>query len=412
MENVWNIRKNENLYYILPDDHTKNTSIENVFANTVIIVYLYYEDSAENYFKYLDVIPPEIKVYIISSNKQTLRVVRKYASGKEHITVMQKENRGRDMSALLVTAREIFLGYEYACFVHDKKGKKCSDISDINLWIENLWGNTLKSKAYIENVLDTLAGDDSLGLLAPPEPIGNNMNAWYANGWYGEYEGTVDLAKRLGIHASMEQQYPPITLGTVFWCKTAALKKLFDVPWDYCDFQDEPLPEYHSFSHTVERIFAYVAQDAGYKTGNVMTPSYASKLLSIVQDKMKKTYDFLNDELGLDNYGAVERFQECRAVFQKFADCNRDIYVYGAGFRGEECIGILKHMGIRPRAVIVTKADKAGKTAEGIPIISIDAMEKSRDIGIIVGVGRAFTNEIKDTLESRGYHNYICYTEI
>lgn len=412
MDNVWNIRKKENLYYILPDDYVKDVSIDKVFSNTVIIVYLYYEDSVENYFRYLNEIPPEIKVYIISSNKQTLEAIRKYASDKGNITVMQKKNRGRDVSALLITARDIFLKYDYACFVHDKKGKKVSDINDVNLWIQNLWDNTLKSEAYIKNVLSTLVADDCLGLLVPPEPIGNNMNAWYANSWYKEYYGTVKLADQLGLNSRMDRRYPPITLGTVFWCKTKALKKLFDISWSYDDFQDEPLPEYQSFSYTVERIFAYVAQDVGYKTGIVMTPSYASILFSIVQAKMKDTYDFLKKELGINNYEAILRFEECIAAFQKFAACNIDVYVYGAGLRGQECIRVLKHIGCLPRAVIVTKAGADKETVAGIPIITINELDESKDIGIIVGVGKALNKEITAILDSKGYRNYICYVDI
>lgn len=413
MENVWNIRRKENLYFVLAEDYAKNASIEKVFVRTAIIIYLYYEDSPGKYYSYIERIPQEIKTYIISSNPNVLREIERYAQNQKHISVIGKENRGRDVSALLVTARTIFFQYDYVCFVHDKKEKGLSGIADFNLWVRNLWDNTLKSEEYIKNVLDTLVSMDEIGILVPPEPVGDEMNAWYGNAWYGEYEETVKLAKRLQIQANIERQYPPITLGTVFWCKTKALKKLFAVPWNYCDFCEEPLPETGTLSHAVERIFAYAAQDAGHKTGVVMTCSYAAQLLSSVQDKMQGTYNFLSCEMEIPNYRELKKYERCVKIFRDFADRDVPIFIYGAGIIGKKCMKILQYLQIFPEAVIVSKAEDTHRMLEGIPVIPLASLrERGKEIGIIVAVGERLHEEVRQLLDAEGYHNYICYVDI
>lgn len=413
MENVWNIRKKENLYFVLPEDHSKNDAIEKIFVRTAIIIYLYYEDSPENYYSYIDKIPQEIKTYIISSDQTVLQKIKQYAQGKKHISVMGKENRGRDVSALLVTARTIFLQYDYVCFVHDKRAKGVTDPDDFHLWVGNLWDNTLKSEEYIKNVLDALVGMDEIGLLVPSEPIGDEMNAWYANAWYGEYEETVKLARRLHVQANIERRYPPITLGTAFWCKTRALQKLFTISWSYSDFDEEPLPETGTLSHAVERIFAYVAQDAGYKTGMVMTCSYAAQLLSSAQDKMQGTYHFLSCEMNIPNYRELKKQERCRKAFREFADRNASIFLYGAGTIGKKCLKILQYLQISPEAVLVSKVEGASRMLEGVQVIPFASLSKrGKKIGIIVAVGKRLNDEVRQLLDDAGYHNYICYIEI
>ena len=79
----------------------------------------------------------------------------------------------------------------------------------------------------------------------------------------------------------------------MFWAKTDALKKLFEHGWKYEDFPEEPLPIDGTISHAIERVLGYVAQDAGYKTGVIMTDKIAAQLLVRVQSDMRVMYEQL-----------------------------------------------------------------------------------------------------------------------
>jgi rhamnosyltransferase len=100
--------------------------------------------------------------------------------------------------------------------------------------------------------------------------IGARTSSWRRN-----IEGTTRLAERLKLNCRLSIDNPPFALGTAFWCRTAALKTLFEHEFEYEDFPPEPIPGDHSFSHAFERIFTYAAQHEGYYSGMVMTDEYA-----------------------------------------------------------------------------------------------------------------------------------------
>ena len=412
MENVWNIRKKEKLYFVLPDTFAQREVKEDVLKRTAIIMYLYYVEDVQKYLLYLCEIPLGIHVYIITSNKEILDFTTKYVRKMEYVTVIQKENRGRDVSALLVAGKDIWFQYDYLCFVHDKKPKERAYLPDFDFWIKNIWENTIKNENYIRNVLDTLIHDDKIGVLAPPEPIGEYINAWYGNAWYGEYDNTVKLSEKLRLNADIDIQYPPIALSTAFWCKTQAITKLFDIPWSYSDFPAEPFPEYETISHAVERIFPYLAQDAGYKTGIVMTSSYAAEMFAYLQTEMKSVYDFLRDEMQIQNAAQVKKYIRCKESFKRFCSYNRKVYLYGAGKVGEKCLRILDSINEAPEAIIVTDLENNDKVMKKIPIIDLAMLNNKKNSAIIVAVGENLTGEVKQKLVDEGFTNYICYIDI
>ena len=286
--------KRQGLYYILSEG---GADIErDGYSDAAVIAYIYYDDTADQYLEYIKCIPDEVAVFLISSNEKTLQILTQFALNKGNIQVIKKRNRGRDISALLISSREIFQKYTYVCFIHDKKAKSEEDQRRVDFWIENLWGNTLNSAGYIKNVLQVLEDNMNVGLLIPPEPYFYMQSRTF---WYDEYERTRTLANELGlINTIIEEEYPPITLGTVFWCRTCAMKKLFVRQWEFEDFVEEPMPGKGTISHAVERILAYLAQDAGYDTGTVMSEEYATKLLMALQHEKRVTYNMLAD--GMD----------------------------------------------------------------------------------------------------------------
>jgi lipopolysaccharide biosynthesis protein len=84
------------------------------------------------------------------------------------------------------------------------------------------------------------------------------------------------LACKFGLNVPISDQkrvFAP--LGSYFWFRSAALAKLFKAGLDYTDFPEEPLPEDGSISHALERIYPFVAQDAGYYTAVVMADQLA-----------------------------------------------------------------------------------------------------------------------------------------
>ena len=90
------------------------------------------------------------------------------------------------------------------------------------------------------------------------------------------YFNAVKLLNRLDIHVPINKYKVPIApYGSCFWFRSDAVAKLFEYNWKYDDFPEEPLPIDGTISHAIERVYAYVAQDAGYYASTVMRDEYA-----------------------------------------------------------------------------------------------------------------------------------------
>ena len=87
-----------------------------------LIYHFYYEDCLADCLHYAASMPPEADIYITVGNEPKKAMVEKaFQDFPNRVTVILVENRGRDVSALLIGAKEVVGKYEYICFAHDKK---------------------------------------------------------------------------------------------------------------------------------------------------------------------------------------------------------------------------------------------------------------------------------------------------
>lgn len=406
MKNIRDIREDKKLYFLLPEDIMIGKFI--CHENVAVIIYLFYEEYLYKYLSYIDKIPQDFNIYIVSSNNKLYEMINWYRlqNQNKRIELVKKENRGRDISALLVACREICLKYEYICFVHDKKKKEWIPELDFELWIENLWGNSLGTEKYILNLLYLLERNTEIGILVPPEPIGTYLNAWYINAWGNNFEIAQKLTEELKLNCDLDISKSPITLGTVFWARSIALKKLFEKEWSYLDFNEEPLNENGTISHAIERIIGYVVQDAGYNIGTVMNISYARTLLSYTQKNLSAIYQLLEDDYGFSD---VEDFLQKRKEIYEFCQKNKKVYLYGAGKIGKGCLRLLRAEGYKPLGYIISNVEQKNQKIEGLPVQTLAEITNIADTGIIITVSRKMQAEIVEKLKINGIENYIKY---
>lgn len=415
MQNVYDIKRKENLNYILPLRSVLPFADKSVCGQAVIVIHLFYEDSLDYYLRYVDSIPEEIHILFTSSNTVVLeRLEEHMESTAKTYRFIKKKNRGRDVSGLLVACREEILKYRYICFLHDKKEKNERLQKDTEAFVRCLWENMIGSSDYILNILQTFQENDELGVLFPPECISENFSYFYDNTWYVDFELMQSLARRLKLDCDLDEEKKPLSLGTVFWAKVDALRKLFAENWSYEDFADEPLPSDGTFSHAVERCFAYVAQDAGYKTGIVMTDQFAGERIDYVQDVLTDAFKVLKACLGI---GSVKGLRKSRWIDKKLVDFaleHSPIYIYGAGKYGQRCADILYIKSCEVKAFIVSKKENGEKKIKGIPVIEVSQFVPEENSGIIVAVSEKFREEILNEMKERypSFEQMYCFGEM
>lgn len=409
LKNIYDIRRDERLMYILPTDSILNNEFIAVSEKIAIAINLYYEDTVDFYLDYIDNVPEAIHVYVISSVPEIWDKIEVYKENRNNIFLFKKENRGRDISALLVAFREIALEYDYICFLHDKKAHHAYLEKEVNIWIENLWGNTIGSSSYIQNVLNVFRNNLEIGVLAPPEPMGEYIESWYGEVWAEDFENTVKLAEELKLACNLNKEKQPITLGTVFWARTCCLEKLLKKQWDYSDFPPEPLPDDGTISHAIERIFAYVAQDAGYKTGTIMSNAYAEWSLLFLQDGMRKMSRLMKEELGVHELYQMdaEFVDKYEKKITGFFAKNKEVYIYGAGVFGKEMLIRARRMELEPKGFVVSGGRRRELCVNGVPVYEVHEIIANEGVGIIVSLNYGLQEKICKDLQEKGFDNFI-----
>lgn len=398
MDNVYDIKKKNNLNYILPKKF-QLTETEVHTHQIVILIHIYYIEKISDYIRYIKNIPEIVDIIFTVSNNRIEKVLQEQLIDSKHkYKVIYKENRGRDISALLVAAKMELVKYQYIGFIHDKKEKNKQIKEDIDVWNECLWENMLGSKSYINNIIATLEEECDLGLLVPPVPVTRHLDYGYKNKWESNFENAKKIAKMLSIRCELNKDKPPITLGTVFWAKKSAIEKLLCFKWEYESFDPEPLENDGTLSHAIERILPYVAQDAGFYTGWVMTDEYASKQIEVQLHVITDVYNFLRKTSKICYIYQVEEWNKYEESLMYFCKKYCKLYIYGTGNNGKECFKYLHKNGINTNGFIVTS--RFYKSSEEFMGCKIQILEEfvsdisMEHVGIILAVSEKDQKEI------------------
>lgn len=235
-----------------------------------LIYHAYYEDLFDEDISYIRNFPDNIDVLITTDSDKKKRLLEdKLRKNGRMGTVVVIENRGRDISALLVGAADFVFKYELICFAHDKKTTQIDPQSIGRSWAYKLHENLFATRAYISNVIGLFEKESRLGIAFPSGPNHGSYAYTLGTGWSGNFENTRKLLEHFGIHVRIHERTMCVApLGTCFWFRPQALKKLFTVThgkgWGYEDFPREPNRVDQTILHAIERAYAYFAQDAGY----------------------------------------------------------------------------------------------------------------------------------------------------
>lgn len=401
MRNVANIKKEDNLNFILPMKYSLETEVQVNGMSVIVVIHLHYKDTVNFYMNYIRNIPKDIKILFTVSDPEMAAIIDQLiCNWRDNYQIIVKENRGRDISAFLVACRREILKYEYCCFLHDKKERDFVFQKDTQKWIWCLWENTVGSEIFIQNILIILATNPKLGILVPPTPLTPRFKVFYANTWYKDYDLTSKLAKDLELHCNLDSLKMPITIGTMFWAKTNALAKLLKKEWHYGDFPFEPLPADGAINHAIERILAYVAQDAGYDTGWIMTNHYASEEFEYIQETLREIFSCLGNSVGVSNIAGVHNFDRINEELIQFCEAYKKIYIYGKGDYGRECLSRLRFLHRKVDAFLVTSLEGVAEY-DGIPVHEISEEYLCDESGIIVAVYFDKQDEIIKTIQSK-----------
>ncbi len=286
------------MYYVLPSEH--KTTINTVKNQKIaLILYIYYEDLIDYCLKYAKSMPEGTDIYIVSSKQNVIDLSKEKTKSinEYHFIFRLKENRGRDVSAYLVTCRDVFENYDLICCMHDKKTPTSVEglIYGINFQ-HHCFENNLATKEYVSNIISMFNDNKYLGLICPPPTYIVFHDKLRRN-----LEHLKNLYEILNLKIPFDKN-PNAPFGSMFWVRKEAIAPLFRKSWTYEDFPDEPLPPNRTISHAIERIYPMIAQEAGFFSAVVMPDFYASNLItnSLYYNKQDK-YQIIKENIQLFN---------------------------------------------------------------------------------------------------------------
>lgn len=303
--NLYDLKNWFNWNIVLPTDYAR--PVKN-YQKIAVIFHTYYDDIMQQYYHNIASFPDGTDFYFTTDTEDKIQVLKNLLSplnARYHLEYRLVENRGRDVSALLVGCRDVVLNgnYDLVCFMHDKKGIgnsiqfSCVGQSFSDCCFENIAAN----KNYVNNVIALFESQPRFGIAVPPPPKNANYYKAIGGSWgAGEnFQNVQKLLLEMDISAPVERQKPPVTAyGSVFWFRPDALRPLFQKEWRIEDFDAEPMRSDGTISNAIERVHGFVAQAQGYYPLIIMSSSYAEQEVTRMTEIAHTYIDFTLQQVG------------------------------------------------------------------------------------------------------------------
>jgi len=295
--NMADLVKTLHLTYILP---TRTVTHEPKQQKVALIAHLYYMDLLEPTLAYVKSMPEGTDLILtVGSEKKAAQVEAACKDLPYNVTVRLIENRGRDVSALLVGCKDIIDDYDLVCFTHDKKVTQVNPYSVGDGFAIKCFENLLPTRDFVKNVIATFDAEPRLGFLAPTPPNHADYFPVFTYGWGPNFDRTKALLRELGLDVPLDPTKEPIApLGSMFWFRPQALKPLFDHDWQWEEFPPEPCPIDGTLMHAIERSHGYVAQGSGYFCGWLFSDSFARIELTNLSFYVRDLTSAVGDRFG------------------------------------------------------------------------------------------------------------------
>lgn len=275
--NLADLTKNLHLNYVLPQNI--GTVIPQ-HKRIALVMHLYYMDLLDQTMQYAFSMPEGSDLILTVGSQKSEKTVREWCETHEmpyNIDIRLIQNRGRDVSALLVGVGKDLFKYDYVCSMHDKKVTQVQPQSIGDGFRYKCFENNLASKEYVENIVHLFETNPRLGIAMPTPPNHGDYFAPYTLNWGLDFEGTKSfLEDTLNMQVPLDEKIEAVApLGTMFWFRPEALRGLLDHGWKYEDFPPEPNKTDASLLHYIERAYAYVAQANGYYPTYIFSDRFA-----------------------------------------------------------------------------------------------------------------------------------------
>jgi len=228
-------------------------------------VHAYYPDLFDAFLGCLASNKSSCDLFVSTAGKKELEWLqtrlKAYSKGEVHLSIVP--NRGRDLRPFLTEYNFLDGGYDLVGHVHCKKSPHL-DAQVGEVWRQFLWRSLLGSDYPMMDVIaHNFETDPTLGLVFPDDP---NLVGWRRNKLLATH-----LARRMRLKIELPDAFE-FPVGSMFWCRPAALRPLFELGLSWDDYPPEPLPIDGTILHAIERLLPFIAEHEGYRYAGIHIP--------------------------------------------------------------------------------------------------------------------------------------------
>lgn len=285
-------------FEIFPVEAAQPEKSEWTFGTIAVFIHVYYPEMLAELAGLVSHIPAPVHLFITTANPENQKTVQDffrqqgYAADAVEVRVVE-QNRGRDMSSLFITFRDVILKgtYEVALRLHSKRTPQVTH-RVAESFKAHLFENLAFGPGYVSNLLDRLEAEPDIGLVIPP--VVHIGFGTLGHSWFNNFNRLKELADEMGLQVPFDTATPVAPYGTMFWFRTDALRQMFEWPWRWEDYNEEPRHIDGGLAHVQERLIGYCVQDRGYRVLSVMTPDAAARGYAKLEYKMQRLVSHLS----------------------------------------------------------------------------------------------------------------------
>ena len=380
--NIYDLMNHLPLNFIIQ----KETSIAFSGKRPAVIACINEERTVKNMVSLLSGVIEFVDLCIVSDKPSIPERLHEVFSGHiyEEVSI-----RDRLVDAFFVDCREFAERHDYICIICDSVFNEKKDyFSSVISYDYAIWHNLMGSLELVNSILSIFEKDKRIGILYPPKLLFGKYFKNAMNGWGGYLKKCKLFSADNSLDEYISPSKPPFSNGFNFWCTREVYSSIADSNYDRAGKDADPI---------VARMVSYLAQSKGFYSGTVQTIDYASLELQ-------------NRECQIQNsrYG----WQMRDAELAYYLGSKEKVYIYGAGKVAKRISTKLSEMGIVIDGYIISddKIDSCNTKLE--PVIKLSDLEKTKEIGIVLGLNMRNTKEVLGELSKRGFNDWFCYTQL
>jgi rhamnosyltransferase len=349
-------------------------------SRTAVVVFVSCAGSFELVSPYLEGLRTSCRVAVCAGEEDLLNEYR--ASGYE-CAVLSPGDRPAFLAG--------YADYDFVCVIHAADlapGAQATSIGKSHFY--GIWENLLKSPEHAAAVEELFDREPRLGVLAGPSILFGPYFGGLGKGWDGRYGPVCRAAEKMDLHCRLAEDKPPYQTAENVWVRGSVLAKLSRM-----DPEDAPL---------LPDLWSYLAQDAGYYSGVVESPEFASMNEANLQWYLDRTARCVRAQ-----YGAFETFPDMQMLLflnslRAFSTDHAPVYIYGVGLVAKYYEPHIP----RKDGFIVSDGQPKPEEFCGYPVQYLSELQLPEGGGIILCLNEKNQREVLPLLKERGIDEIFC----